>query len=168
MKKIILGAGFLALASTTFAMGGNISGSASTGVDDNLMGGFDDLINEVKTTKTTLKDKADKNIYCTLEYAPVCAFNGKIKKTYGNSCEAKKAGAKIEYKGKCKDAKSVDDKYRRLPPVQINSTKTSVEINSKNKKIKAGYNTGITGGITGINNKIPVIMEDKNEEGSLG
>ena len=185
MKKIILGAGLLVLASTSFAIGGNISSSAtanaSTGMNDNLMDGFNDLVKEIETTKTkttcplnfpdpialcgkegkVIVTKKDKNgcaikygcekkaakevTFCTREYMPVCGENDNNEITYSNSCEAKKAGAEIKYKGKCKDEekfKAKKNDFHRLPPMPNLDMK--IDINADNQEthtdIKATMN----------------------------
>ncbi len=44
------------------------------------------------------KKKADPNRACTEEYAPVCGCDGV---TYGNLCEAERAGVLVFTAGKC-------------------------------------------------------------------
>lgn len=41
------------------------------------------------------------NMFCTKEYVPVCGKQGEHKKTYGNKCTLKAAGANYLYSGKC-------------------------------------------------------------------
>jgi hypothetical protein len=75
-----------------------------------------------------LVEDVKNNCICTMEYAPVCGKNKKgEEETYSNNCSAKCAGVTVVYKGKCKAS----------------------------QKEKA-YNTGITGGIKNIHNKVPL------------
>lgn len=39
--------------------------------------------------------------FCTREYAPVCATRGNRERTFGNACEARRAGWAIESRGEC-------------------------------------------------------------------
>ncbi len=45
---------------------------------------------------------ADASCICTRQYAPVCARKGRTLKTYGNSCTARCAKARVCAKGRCK------------------------------------------------------------------
>jgi len=164
MKKIILGAGILILASTTFAVGGNMTGSASsTNNNDGLMGNFNNLVNEVKTDS-----KINKDIICTKEYAPVCGSKGDDEKTYSNSCEAKKDGAKFLHNGKCGDSDGEGDKFHRLPPEHIDPTGLKVVFDGDGNKItgKLDSNGGVVASIKDIHSKISV-KNNKKEEGGI-
>ncbi len=44
------------------------------------------------------ESKINPDQMCTMQYDPVCGCNGK---TYGNSCEADRAGVKTYTKGEC-------------------------------------------------------------------
>lgn len=39
---------------------------------------------------------------CTQQYEPVCARRGDRRATFGNSCEARRAGYRVEYPGECR------------------------------------------------------------------
>ena len=159
MKKIvILIAGILFLATTALAFGMSATGSAKLN-NDNLMSDFDDLV----------KEEIKNDCICTREFAPVC---GKLKngeeKTFSNKCGANCAGAEILYKGGCKKENSTIAKKDICPLNMINPIPCEKEggklIAGKKDKngcvlewkcVKKNYNTGITGGIDGVNNKVP-------------
>ena len=46
-------------------------------------------------------DRPDRPQFCTREYAPVCARQGRQTRTFGNSCEAEAAGYRIVRRGEC-------------------------------------------------------------------
>ncbi|MBD1396800.1 kazal domain protein [Pontibacter sp. JH31] len=48
------------------------------------------------------QSKINPDQMCTLQYDPVCGCNGK---TYGNVCEADRAGVTAYAKGECPDKK---------------------------------------------------------------
>lgn len=41
---------------------------------------------------------------CTLQYDPVCASRGSMRRTFGNACEAERARYRVEYRGECRAA----------------------------------------------------------------
>lgn len=50
---------------------------------------------------------------CTREYQPVCASRGRDERTFGNRCEARAAGYRIEHRGRCRGGSDRPDRPDR-------------------------------------------------------
>jgi hypothetical protein len=46
--------------------------------------------------------RPDRPQFCTMEYDPVCAVRGGSRQTFGNACEADRAGYRIVHPGECR------------------------------------------------------------------
>ena len=67
--------------------------------------------------------QAREQLYCTKQYAPVCALApvrcvrapcpAGVRRTYGNACEARVAGARILHRGPCRKTGKI------VPPVIV-------------------------------------------------
>ena len=144
-----------------------------------------------KCEKKDIKD--DKKIpICTLEYAPVCGKQDENLITFGNNCQFKNAQEKnpqlkFLYKGECGKKNNGDNKIilpqpekkilencplNMINPVPCEKSGGKIVAGKKDKNgcvlewkcVKKNYNTGITGGIKNIKNKVPVSEINVNTE----